>query len=301
MGNNICSCIKPKEDLNEMQFNDESPSLPTIDNYSINNNIQFNTNLSDYYHEHEQTLKTKSKNIQLLQTQYNLSQIIILQSHIRSFIYRINYSLNIKHSLQLYEDSLIKTTITAYTHHNIKTVENALKLNTLPNDNSNIKKMIISIPMIVYTRIYLSTNKNNVPSIYIGQVTFDNIRHGYGILIVKNGSKYKGYWNNGEFSGYGSVITYKGNYYEGSFYNWQLNGKGIKRTIEGNVYKGNFVNFLKDGEGVEEVGQCKYTGTFNKDKRDGKGVIMVNKEVYNVVYINGILDDKYKYIEQMIK
>ena len=93
----------------------------------------------------------------------------------------------------------------------------------------------------------------------------------------------------------------EGNYYEGSFYNWQLNGKGIKRTIEGNVYKGNFVNFLKDGEGVEEVGQCKYTGTFNKDKRDGKGVIMVNKEVYNVVYINGILDDKYKYIEQMIK
>jgi hypothetical protein len=161
--------------------------------------------------------------------------------------------------------------------------------------------MNISIPIIVYTRIYLSTNKNNVPSIYIGQVTFDNIRHGYGILIVKNGSKYKGYWNNGEFSGYGSVITYKGNYYEGSFYNWQLNGKGIKRTIEGNVYKGNFVNFQKDGEGVEEVGQCKYTGMFSKDKRDGKGMIMVNKEVYNVVYINGILDDKYKYIEQMIK
>ena len=117
MGNNICSCIKPKEELNEMQFNDESPSLPTIDN-----DIQCNTNLSEYYYEHEQTIKTKSKNIQPLQTQYNISQIILLQSHIRSFIYRINYSLNIKHSLQLHEDSLIKTQRDTHLHGQIKPV-----------------------------------------------------------------------------------------------------------------------------------------------------------------------------------
>jgi len=58
--------------------------------------------------------------------------------------------------------------------------------------------------------------KENDSSIYIGQWSLDHKRHGYGIEISNNGSKYEGDWYNDNKTGFGRYINNKGCYYEGN-------------------------------------------------------------------------------------
>lgn len=56
-------------------------------------------------------------------------------------------------------------------------------------------------------------------AIYTGQWTKDGLRHGRGIQIWTDGSKYEGYWSNDMANGRGRLIHFDGNVYEGEWYN----------------------------------------------------------------------------------
>ena len=54
-------------------------------------------------------------------------------------------------------------------------------------------------------------------SIYKGEWNIQGKKHGYGILITKEGSKYEGFWKNDHLDGIGRFIEKKGNYYDGNY------------------------------------------------------------------------------------
>ncbi len=53
-------------------------------------------------------------------------------------------------------------------------------------------------------------------SIYWGQLNCLYQKHGYGIIIKPDGSKYEGYWENDTQTGPGRFFDHKGNYYTGT-------------------------------------------------------------------------------------
>lgn len=53
-------------------------------------------------------------------------------------------------------------------------------------------------------------------SIYKGDWNIQGKKHGYGILITKEGSKYEGFWKNDQLDGVGRFIEKRGNYYDGN-------------------------------------------------------------------------------------
>ncbi len=55
-------------------------------------------------------------------------------------------------------------------------------------------------------------------SIYYGQLNSSYMKHGYGIIIKSDGSKYEGYWDNDIQTGPGRFFDSKGNYYTGNIY-----------------------------------------------------------------------------------
>lgn len=52
-------------------------------------------------------------------------------------------------------------------------------------------------------------------SIYKGEWNIQGKKHGYGILVTKEGSKYEGFWKNDQLDGVGRFIEKRGNYYDG--------------------------------------------------------------------------------------
>jgi hypothetical protein len=52
-------------------------------------------------------------------------------------------------------------------------------------------------------------------SIYKGTWSQDLKKHGFGVLVKEDGSKYEGAWENDEQSGYGRYFDSKGNYFVG--------------------------------------------------------------------------------------
>lgn len=53
-------------------------------------------------------------------------------------------------------------------------------------------------------------------TIYSGSWSYNGKKHGYGIFIKPDGSKYEGYWNDDRIHGKGRFIDKLGNYYEGN-------------------------------------------------------------------------------------
>lgn len=58
---------------------------------------------------------------------------------------------------------------------------------------------------------------NEEGTIYKGDWNMQGKKHGYGILVTKEGSKYEGFWKNDQLEGLGRFIEIRGNYYDGNF------------------------------------------------------------------------------------
>jgi hypothetical protein len=62
-----------------------------------------------------------------------------------------------------------------------------------------------------------------------------DIKHGYGIQVWADGSKYEGYWKQGMASGYGRLIHSDGDVYEGEWLDDKANGKGCYEHYDGTM------------------------------------------------------------------
>jgi hypothetical protein len=98
---------------------------------------------------------------------------------------------------------------------------------------------------------FFSDNESYFDSdlIYIGDRNEKYEKNGYGFLLLKNGDKYLGQFQNNNIHGYGILKTQSGVIYKGYFSNNKLNGCGICEYPNVGRYEGFFVNGIASGFG----------------------------------------------------
>jgi hypothetical protein len=133
--------------------------------------------------------------------------------------------------------------------------------------------------------------------IYTGSIDLDNKKHGFGISIYKNGTKYTGFWFKNIFEGWGEMIDSDGSISHGLFSNGYLNGKGEKYYKDGNYYKGEFIDGLRSGHGIETTKEHDYEGNFENDKKNKNGKLVYKKikDSYEGEFLNNNITGKGEY------
>ena len=103
----------------------------------------------------------------------------------------------------------------------------------------------------------------------------DNKRQGRGDLISPDGAKYSGNWLNDLPHGFGERIG-NGLTYKGEFLNGLANGKGDLWYNRGGHYQGTWQNGIKHGKNWKEewADGTVYTGDFENDNMHGTGLII---------------------------
>ena len=109
-------------------------------------------------------------------------------------------------------------------------------------------------------------------AVYIGEWTSDNLRHGKGIQIWTDGSKYEGYWRSDRANGKGRLIHADGDVYEGQWLDDKAHGYGNYIHTDGATYVGYWKEDKQHGEGTETWPDgAQYTGLYEFGRKHGRG------------------------------
>lgn len=88
-------------------------------------------------------------------------------------------------------------------------------------------------------------------AIYYGHWNPDtNERHGFGLQIWSDGSKYVGYWKFDKANGMGRLIHNEGDVYVGGWKDDFANGIGTYTNVDGMRYEGGWVDDQQSGKGI---------------------------------------------------
>ena len=159
----------------------------------------------------------------------------------------------------------------------------------------------------IKVEIYGPIQYDNNNTIYYGEWdSSNNMRHGRGIQLWNEGSKYYGYWIKDKASIKGKLIHNDGDIYEGEWLDDKPNGRGIYTHIDGTVYKGDWKNDKQHGIGKETWPDgAWYEGEYIEGRKHGKGKFhWADGSVYEGSFldnnINGegvyIFSDQRKYV-----
>ena len=147
--------------------------------------------------------------------------------------------------------------------------------------------------------------------IYYGEWDKDkNIRHGRGIQIWEDGSKYIGYWKEDKACGKGKLYHPDGDIYDGEWLNDKPNGFGTYIHKDGARYVGEWKDDKQHGNGKEIWPDgSTYEGQYREGKKSGIGKFCwLDGSTYEGNFennnINGegtyIFSDKRKYIGTLV-
>ena len=78
-----------------------------------------------------------------------------------------------------------------------------------------------------------------------------NRRHGRGIQVWTDGSRYEGYWIEDKANNKGKLIHSDGDIYEGEWLDDKAHGYGVYTHIDGAKYEGYWKEDKQDGKGKE--------------------------------------------------
>ena len=197
-----------------------------------------------------------------------LNNIIILQSHIRGVLYRKKFNLTEK--LQI--DN--QTNQNSY-YNNYETNEN--KYTLLEEEQiteSDINYLFNNYPPLkdeIQIEIKPITEIEN-GALYYGEWDKNGNKHGRGIQLSPDGSKYLGYWINNKANKKGKLIHRYGDIYEGEWRDDKAEGYGIYSHIDGAKYEGYWKNDKQEGKGKEIWPDGNsYEGDYFGGNKQGKG------------------------------
>ena len=129
---------------------------------------------------------------------------------------------------------------------------------------------------------FVDSIKNNGESFdYAGGIDDDNLKNGFGIVKLVDGSIFKGTFTHGQANGYGIFLHSKGDIYKGEFHYDEINGFGEYNYKKMTINIGYWVNSALLGVGLEKWKDSYYSGCFLNGQKNGIGVyIWKNKSKY---------------------
>ena len=150
-------------------------------------------------------------------------------------------------------------------------------------DNEDFSEGISGVGEYIY-------NPESLCSKFSGAIR-KNKKEGSGVLEMKNGSVYYGFWKNDLLEGkvhfFGRKIGIK---FIGQYVNGAKNGHGEYYYEDGSMFKGEFVDDKIHGYGkyVYKNGLQKYSGQYTNNIKQGKGTLTFhNGDTYNGNIDNG--------------
>ena len=100
-----------------------------------------------------------------------------------------------------------------------------------------------------------------------------SFRHGRGIQVWTDGSRYEGYWKNDKANVKGKLIHADGDVYDGEWLDDKAHGYGVYTHTDGAKYEGNWKEDKQDGKGKESWPDgASYEGEYKQGKKCGNGV-----------------------------
>lgn len=210
-----CNCFGDKNDKTTVHL--EDGNQPSIKNIFTPDDF-FNVKSGGV------NINNSSLNKDLRYPQFNektFYYLVRLQSLVRGYLYRVLYKEIKKTQIQETYNLLEKYTNTFRTTNLFKA--ESYKVSSF--DPVGWKKFYQSdanenyIFNYNYGRVFpckLIINSDGL-SIYSGHVNIKNQKHGFGVLLTKDGQKYEGAWIYNKFTCWGRYIDIEGNIYNGKF------------------------------------------------------------------------------------
>ena len=123
-----------------------------------------------------------------------------------------------------------------------------------------------------YTNDNITTDMGSPGIEYIGTKNSKGNKQGFGIQKMRDGSKFRGIFNDDKANGWGIYEHKDGDIYKGEYENDRTNGYGEYTHGNGAIYYGYWTNDMQFGIGYEVwTDSSKYTGEYNKGKKEGIG------------------------------
>lgn len=154
-----------------------------------------------------------------------------------------------------------------------------MKFQTIANNkisDEQIKELFMNFPPLddnVPVRLKQTTEYEN-KAVYYGERSLStNQRHGRGIQIWVDGSKFEGYWKNDKANIKGKLTHADGDIYEGEWFDDKAHGYGVYIHTDGAKYEGFWKEDKQDGQGKETwPDSACYEGEYKQGKKSGYGV-----------------------------
>lgn len=140
---------------------------------------------------------------------------------------------------------------------------------TISLDSTHAKKQSLkSLSKTEKTDSYLTFETTKGTSLHYVGASSDNKANGYGIAILKSGSRYEGYWKDNKRHGKGKFFWNDGEYYEGEYQNDKRSGIGTYYWANGDKYTGEWKDDKRNGKGkfYNKKGKLKASGTWKEDE-----------------------------------
>ena len=140
------------------------------------------------------------------------------------------------------------------------------------------------------------------------QCVSGNCEDGYGVYLESNGSRYEGFFENGDYEGFGTIVFSNGDSYIGNWSGGKFSGKGAYTWMnDGSKYIGHWQDGDRQGIGVtinadgtkqtniwiqDQISDDEHSDDcINGDCKDGYGVaIYSDGSVYEGNFRNGYYD-----------
>ena len=130
-----------------------------------------------------------------------------------------------------------------------------------------------------------------------------NKRHGRGIQVWTDGSRYEGYWKEDKANVKGKLTHSDGDVYEGEWLEDKAHGYGVYTHIDGAKYEGNWKEDKQDGTGKESWPDgASYEGEYKQGKKSGQGKFKwADGKKYKGYWSNGKQDGEGEFYNDQTK
>lgn len=112
------------------------------------------------------------------------------------------------------------------------------------------------------------------------------MRHGRGLYVFKNGSRYLGEWRCGQKVGLGKFYYPDGSWYKGQWKRDVRHGNGVYTYQNGDTYDGAWYKGERHGVGTYTFAEadCKFMGTWKYGKRMGPAEVVFDQHRFHCTW-----------------